>query len=52
MGLEQDLADKWTAELFFAFGARADTYILCAEHRGYGTSIFGEEQSLQYLKEE
>ena len=45
MGLEEDLGDQWLITPYQAFGAREDMVILCAEHRGYGTSIFGEDQS-------
>ena len=45
MGLESDLGDKWLIEPYEAFGKREDMVILCAEHRGYGKSIFGNDQT-------
>ena len=45
MGLEQDLRDNWLLEPYKAFGSREDMVILCAEHRGYGMSIHGDDQT-------
>lgn len=45
MGLEQHLTDSWLTVPFLAFGSRPDTVILCAEHRGYGKSLFGDDQT-------
>ncbi|MCL1896208.1 MAG: alpha/beta fold hydrolase [Clostridiales bacterium] len=45
MGLEQDLGDRWLLEPYEAFGRREDMVIICAEHRGYGKSIFGGDQT-------
>ena len=45
MGGESALTDSALIRFFRAYGKRNDMVVLCGEHRGYGTSISGENQN-------
>lgn len=45
MGGETALADRQLIRAFQAYGKRNDMVLLCGEHRGYGMSIGGDDQS-------
>jgi len=44
MGGETALSDRHLVRPFDAYGQRNDMVVVCGEHRGYGTSIAGENQ--------
>jgi pimeloyl-ACP methyl ester carboxylesterase len=46
MGYETALEDATLTVLFKAYGERKDLVILCGEHRGYGRSIAGADQTV------
>jgi len=46
MGYEAALEDATLSVIFKAYGERKDMVILCGEHRGYGRSIAGDDQTV------